>query len=67
MPGVPQPDGTQGSLEIAFDGQTGQLDQSNDEKSTVIWICQNYEDEQRAAYEKVRPRTLLERLTPWRD
>lgn len=67
VPGVDLPDGTQGSLEIAFDGQTGRLDQANDEKATVLWICQNYEDEQKASYERVRPRTLLERLTPWRE
>lgn len=63
--GVDLPDGTLGSYIGALDGQTGKLDQANDEKDTVIWIYDTCEAERHAVQEELRPKSLLERLNPF--
>lgn len=68
VPGAELPADNSVGQHIAFgDAQTGQLDQANDEKGTVLWIVDNCEAERRAAVEQINGRSLLQRLTPWRE
>lgn len=56
VPGAEMPGPSVGE-QIAFgDAQTGKLDQSNDEKRTVLWIFRQCEAEEREAVEKLKPR-----------
>lgn len=49
------------------DLQTGQLDKANADKGTARFVIGECEKRDAAAIRSLRPRTLLERLTPWRE
>lgn len=67
VPGVPLPDGTQGGTLIALDGQTGRLDQSNDEKATGYVIIGKCETIRTDLMRSLQPRSAWQRLTPWAE
>lgn len=67
VPGADLPDGSAGSYVIGFDAQTGRLDQSNDEKGTVLVIGGKCEDIRSEIMRTFQRRTLLQRLTPWTE
>lgn len=60
--GVDLPDGSQGSYSTALDGQTGRLDQANDEKETVIWIYDTCEAERAEVQKQLQPDPWYKRL-----
>ena len=57
VPGVPIPDNAVGPLGNALVGQTIRLDQANDEKKTIIGICDKHKQERVKAIEQI--------MKPW--
>lgn len=67
MPGAELPDGSAGSYVIGFDAQTGQLDQSNDEKRTVVAVGTTCENIRASIMRTFQRRSFLQRITPWTE